>query len=207
MSSAIFRTIKGRRSVRSFLEKEVSDSVLEKILDAARWAPSAHNSQPWRFIVVKDIKTKQVLAKAMAESWNNDLKKDEISTKERQNLIRGSIRRFTDPPIIIVVCLTMDGMNKYTDKKRNEAEFIMASQSVANSIQNILLAVYAERLGACWFCAPLFCQKTVRRILGIPKNVYPQTLITLGYPAEKPIVPPRKPLESIVYQNQWSCKR
>ena len=193
--------------MHSFLAKQVSDSVLEKILDAARWAPSAHNSQPWRFIVVRDKKTKQSLAKAMAESWNKDLEKDKTSTKERQNLTRDSIQRFTEPPIIIVVCLTMDGMNEYTDKKRKKAEFTMATQSVANSIQNILLAVYAERLGACWFCAPLFCQKTVRRILGIPKNVYPQTLITLGYPAEKPIVPPRKPLESIVYQNRWGCKR
>ena len=207
MSSVVFETIKGRRSVRSFLSKEVLDIVLERILDAARWAPSAHNSQPWRFIVVRDIKTKQILSEAMGERWNRDLKKDKISTKERQNLIRGSIQRFTNPPIIIVVCLTLDDMNEYVDKKRYDAEFVMAIQSVANSIQNMLLAVHAEGLGACWFCAPLFCQKIVRRILGIPKNVYPQALIALGYPAEKPIVTTRKPLESIVYQNRWLCKQ
>jgi len=207
LSSVVFETIKGRRSVRSFLSKEVSDIVLERILDAARWAPSAHNSQPWRFIIVRDIKTKQILSEAMAERWNKDLKKDKTSTKECQNLIRGSIQRFTNPPIIIVVCLTLDDMNEYVDKKRYDAEFVMAIQSVANSIQNMLLAVHVEGLGACWFCAPLFCQKSVRRSLGIPKDVYPQALITLGYPAEKPIVTTRKPLESIVYQNRWLCKQ
>jgi len=62
----------------------------------------------------------------------------------------------------------------------------------------MLLTAHAEGLGTCWFCAPLFCPELIRETLGIPKDIRPQALITLGYPAERPKTPPRKPLESIV---------
>jgi len=67
----------------------------------------------------------------------------------------------------------------------------------------MLLAAHGEGLGSCWFCAPLFCQDVVRKTLKIPKHAYPQALITLGYPANKPNPPPRKPLEDIVDQDFW----
>lgn len=201
MSSIILRTIQDRRSVRRYLLKEVSNNVLQRVLDAARWAPSAHNAQPWRFIVIKDPNVKRRLAEAMASEWNKDLRKDGILPEDRERLIKASIKQFTDPPILIVVCLTMDDMDKYSDKERQEAEYVMAVQSVAAAIQNMLLTAHAEGLGTCWFCAPLFCPELVRETLGIPKDIRPQALITLGYPAERPKTPPRKPLESIVYQN------
>ncbi len=191
--------------MRRYLSTEVSNSVLQRVLDAARWAPSAHNAQPWRFIVVKHLNVKRRLAEAMASEWNKDLHKDGTLPEECERLIKASIKRFTNPPILIVACLTMNGMDKYPDERRQEAEYVMAIQSVAVAIQNILLAAHAEGLGTCWFCAPLFCPEVVRETLGIPKDIRPQVLITLGYPAERPKAPPRKPLESLVYQNRWGC--
>lgn len=205
MPSIIFRTIRDRRSMRRYLSTEVSNSVLQRVLDAARWAPSAHNAQPWRFIVVKHLNVKRRLVEAMASEWNKDLHKDGTLPEECERLIKASIKRFTNPPILIVACLTMNGMDKYPDERRQEAEYVIAIQSVAAAIQNILLAAHAEGLGTCWFCAPLFCPEVVRETLGIPKDIRPQVLITLGYPAERPKAPPRKPLESLVYQNRWGC--
>lgn len=207
MSSIIFRTIRDRRSVRGYLLKEVSNSFLQQVLDAARWAPSAHNAQPWRFIVVKDLNTKRRLAEAMASEWNKDLRRDGTLPEDRGRCTKASIKQFTDPPILIVACLTMDDMDKYCDEERQEAEYTMAVQSVAAAIQNMLLAAHAKGLGACWFCAPLFCPEVVGETLGIPKNIRPQALITLGYKAERPRAPTRKPLKSIVYQNYWGCSR
>lgn len=207
MSSIIFRTIRDRRSVRKYLPMDVSSSALQRILDATRWAPSAHNSQPWRFIVVNDLNSKQMLVEAMAQKWNEDLRKDGTLPKERKSITSASVKRFTDPPTIVIACLTMEHMDKYPDEKRRKVEYVMAVQSVAAAIQNMLLVAHAEGLGACWFCAPLFCPEAVRKILGIPENVHPQALITLGYPDERPKAPPRKPLESIVYQNRWGTIR
>jgi len=94
-------------------------------------------------------------------------------------------------------------MDKYSDIRRQEYEHIMAVQSLAAAIQNMLLMAHSEGLGACWFCAPLFCQDVVRKVLRIPDDVEPMALITLGYPSERPKSPFRKPIEEIAYKNYW----
>lgn len=203
--SVVYRIIKNRRSARRYFAKDICNNVLQRILDAARWAPSAHNAQSWRFILIKDHNVKRKLAEAMANEWDKDLRRDGVATENRKRLLKASIKQFTQPAILIVACLTMNGMDKYPDKRRQEAEYAMAIQSVAAAIQNILLAAHAEGLGACWFCAPLFCPEVVKETLGIPQDAEPQALITLGYPAEKPEAPSRKPLESIVYEDRWGC--
>ena len=203
MSLSFLNLIKNRRSVKEYSSKEVSKEALSRILEGARWAPSAHNAQPWRFIIIRDSLTKQRLAKAMASRWNQDMSKNGILKERRESLIKASVELFENAPIIIIVCLTMDNMEEYPDERRKKIEYVMAVQSVAAAIENMLLAAEGEGLGSCWFCAPLFCQDVVRKTLKIPKHIDPQALITLGYPANKPNPPPRKPLEDIVHQDCW----
>jgi len=203
MSVNLLDIIKNRRSVKEYSPKKVSNEVLFRILEAGRWAPSAHNAQPWRFIVIHDSATKQRLAKAMASRWDKDMGKNGISKEQRESLIKASVERFENAPIIIIVCLTMENMDEYPDDRRKKIEYVMAVQSVAAAIENTLLAAHGEGLGSCWFCAPLFCQDVVRKILKIPQHVDPQALITLGYPADRPNPPPRKTLEEIVHQDRW----
>jgi coenzyme F420-0:L-glutamate ligase/coenzyme F420-1:gamma-L-glutamate ligase len=206
MALEVFQVIKNRRSARRLSSEKVSWDVLRRVLDAGSWAPSAHNAQPWRFIVVMDNGLKKKLAEAMAEDWDKDLKEDRLIFEDRKHLTEASIKQFTSPPVEIVVCLAMEGMDAYPDEKRQKIEHTMAVQSVSASIQNLLLAASAEGLGACWFCAPLFCKETIRKVLGVPKNIEPQALITIGYPAEKPEAPQRKPLSEVVFKNYWGCR-
>ena len=193
--------LKNRRSIREYTSREVSERILETILEAATWAPSAHNAQPWRFIVVKDSALKLKLAKTMANRWKKDLAKNGVSEKDLENLVKASVERFTKAPIVIVPCFTMAEMHHYPDKRRQKIEFLMGVQSVAAAIENMLLAAHVMGLGACWFCAPLFCPETVRKVLKIPFNIEPQALITLGFPAYRPKPPPRKPLKEIAHLN------
>ncbi|MDH5390862.1 MAG: nitroreductase family protein [Candidatus Bathyarchaeota archaeon] len=203
MSLNLLNVLRSRRSVKEYSPKEISNEVLFRILEAGRWAPSAHNAQPWRFIVIQDSATKRKLAKAMASRWDRDMSKKGIPKEKRESLIKTSVERFENAPIIIIACLTMKDMDEYPDDRRKKIEYVMAVQSVAAAIQNMLLAAYGEGLGSCWFCAPLFCQDVVRKLLKIPQHVDPQALITLGYPANEPPPPPRKPLEEIVHQSHW----
>jgi F420 biosynthesis protein FbiB-like protein len=205
-TSVISNVLRGRRSVRKYLAKAVPEAVLRRVLDAARWAPSAHNAQPWRFILILDLKVKRRLAEAMALEWDRDLRKNGVSAYKRENLVKASVETFVCAPALIVACLTIGDMDKYSDERRQKAEHLMGVQSVAAAVQNLLLAAYAEGLGTCWFCAPLFCQQTVKEILKLPKEFEPQALITAGYPAEKPKAPPRKPLKSIARKN-WKERK
>jgi len=199
----VLNLFKSRRSIHEYSSKEVSKKVLSRVFEASRWAPSAHNAQPWRFIVIRDPAIKWRLARTMASRWDKDLIKNGVSRENREILIKTSIERFTSTPIIIVACLTMEDMDEYPDERRQKIEHIMAIQSVAAAIENMLLAAHSEGLGSCWFCAPLFCQGVVRKVLGIPRDVEPQALITIGYPVNEPSPPPRKPLGKIMFQNYW----
>jgi coenzyme F420-0:L-glutamate ligase/coenzyme F420-1:gamma-L-glutamate ligase len=170
-------------------------------LEAAGWAPSAHNAQPWRFLVLTDESVKQALAEAMADAWTADMAKDGVTIETQKR--KASIERFTHAPALIVACLTMEDMKVYPDEKRQRSERDLAMQSLGAAIQNMLLTAHTEGLGACWFSAPSFCKETVRKALKIPEMVEPQALIALGYAAEKPQAPQRKPLENYAYRDSW----
>ncbi|MEM2212775.1 MAG: nitroreductase family protein [Candidatus Nezhaarchaeales archaeon] len=198
LDRGLIDVLRSRRSVRRYLEKRVPIELAFKVLEAGRWAPSAHNAQPWRFIIVVDQDVKVKLAEAMAKAWLSDLERDGVPLEERLRIVsEESIKRFTKSPLLIVACLTMEGMHHYPDERRRRAEYLMAVQSVAAAIQNVLLAAHVEGLGACWVCAPLFCPEAVQEALNTPKDWEPQAIITLGYPAEEPEAPPRLPLNKV----------
>lgn len=202
-STSFIDIIRGRRSIRLYSPIDVPWNLLLEIIDAARWAPSAHNAQPWYFIIISDPKVKRELAESMASDWAKDLERDGVPPNVSKMLIEGSIKRFTEAPILVVAGVTMRDMHKYPDERRQRLEHLMATQSLAAAIQNILLAAHAKGLGTCWFCAPLFCQETVKKVLGIPSDVEPQALISIGYPAEQPRAPPRKSLDEIAFKDRW----
>ncbi len=139
----------------------------------------------------------------MARRWNESIREDGVTKEQRESHTKVSVELFENAPAIVIACLTMEDMNKYLDDRRRKFEYAMAVQSVAAAVQNMLLAAHGEGLGSCWFCAPLFCQDVVRKTLKMPRQVDPQALITLGYPANRRGAPPRKPLEEIVHQNHW----
>jgi len=173
-----------RRSIRRYEKRDVPRELVEKILDAARWAPSAHNRQPWRFAIIENAETKHALAFAMGEKLRADLERDGVAREVIEKDAARSYHRITGAPVVIVACVTMRDMDSYTDARRNHAEYLMASQSVAMATQNLLLAAHALNLGACWMCAPLFVPETVREVLNLDTDWEPQALITVGYAAE-----------------------
>lgn len=176
--------LRTRRSVRSFEPSPVTAEVVERLLEAATWAPSAHNRQPWRFVIIEHPDTKERLASAMGEQLRRDLAADGLSSEVIEKDAARSYKRITAAPLLVLLCLTMADMDRYPDERRGRNEAIMAIQSTAMAGQNLLLAAHALGLGACWLCAPLFCPDVVRRALDLPEDWQPQGLITIGYPAE-----------------------
>ncbi|MEM3579858.1 MAG: nitroreductase family protein [Candidatus Bathyarchaeia archaeon] len=196
--------IKTRRSIRKFKKAKVSREVVSSILDLARWAPSAHNAQPWRVVIIDDGTVKARLATAMGRAWLSDMLKDGVPKEKAEAIVKvESWQRITESPIVLIVCLAMENMHKYPDKRRRKAEYIMGVQSVAAYVQNLLLLAHYYGLGACWICAPLFCQNAMRKVLGLPSEIEPQAMVIMGYPDEKPEPPPRKPLEAFSAFNSW----
>lgn len=145
-----------------------------------------------------DLSVKQNLADAMAVEFKRDLEKDGLAPEKINTQITRSKERMTSAPVIIVLNLDMSEMDVYPDKKRKQAEFRMAMQSVANAGMQLLLAAHAEGLGGVWICSPLFAQETVQMALNLPKSWEPQGMLYIGYPEVIPNVRERKPLDEIV---------
>ncbi|MDR1992876.1 MAG: nitroreductase family protein [Nitrososphaerota archaeon] len=193
--------IKQRRSIRRYQTKPVPKEIVQKVLEAATWAPSAHNSQPWQFIILEDRQIKRNLTEQMSEAWASDLANNNqsIDAKKRKE----KTEQFTNAPVLILVCLTPEGLKKFSDKTQQSIERDLAIESLGACIQNLLLATHATGLGACWYCAPAFCKELVQKILKIPKSVEPHAFITLGYPDEVPTISPRKKESTYYFVNFW----
>jgi coenzyme F420-0:L-glutamate ligase / coenzyme F420-1:gamma-L-glutamate ligase len=178
------RVIYGRRSIRRYSSRPIPQELLVSLLEAASWAPSAHNRQPWRFCVVTSTEGRARLSAAMGEQWRADLSADKADPEFIERRVAISHARMTGAAALVIASLTMSDMDRYPDPGRAQAEWTMAVQSVALACQNLLLAAEAQGVGACWMCAPLFVPELVRRIMELPSDWEPQALITLGYPAE-----------------------
>jgi F420 biosynthesis protein FbiB-like protein len=193
----LFDLIRTRRAIRRYQATPISRSQIEKLLLAAIWAPSAHNRQPWRFAVLTNPADKDRLAQAMGRRLHQDRTADGDSPEAIEQDVARSYARITNPPVVIVVCLSMADMDRYPDERRQRNEWIMAAQSVSMAAQNLWLAAHSQGLAACWLCAPLFTPELVRQTLDLPEDWEPLGLMTLGYPAETK-EKPRQPLESRV---------
>jgi F420 biosynthesis protein FbiB-like protein len=189
--------LRTRRSIRRFKPEAVPDSVIQSILSTAAYAPSAHNRQPWRFVVVTDSSVKTQLADAMAEDFERDLRRDGVPPEKIQAQIKRSKERIGTAPLVILLCLDMSEMDSYPDPKRQRSERIMAMQSVAAAGLQLLLAAHAEGLGGVWVCSPLFAQETIQKTLNVSESWEPQGMFFIGYADENREARERKDVESI----------
>ena len=185
-----------RRMIRNYQNTPVDPALIAVVLSAAVRAPSPHNRQPWRFAILTG-QARVTLAEAMGAQLRRDLAQDGVATELIEKDAQRSYQRITAAPVAILACLSMVDMDVYADARRNAHERWMAGQAVAAACQNILLQATELGLGACWMCAPLFCQQTVQATLALPADWEAQALITLGYAADGGRERIRKPLDAV----------
>ena len=171
LCESLLSVIRRRRSVRKYLNKDVPDIMLEKILEASRHAPSAGNYQPWELIVVR----------------NEETKKDLVSAAYNQSWM-------LEVPVFIVACINTRLAGAVYGERGAR---LYGPQSVAAAIENMLLTAESLGLGTCWVGA--FSEVIVSRVLECPEYVRPCAIITLGYPNEEPKVPPKQSIQEYVH--------
>ncbi|MDQ3911547.1 MAG: TIGR03668 family PPOX class F420-dependent oxidoreductase [Actinomycetota bacterium] len=199
----VIDAILGRRSVRRYLAREVPERAVGRVIEAARWAPSPHGRQPWRFAVVTQEETKMRLAEAMGGEWRTNLEMDGQSAEVVKRRLEGSRKRLLNAPVLVLLCLYLEELDIYPDAERQQGETTMAVQSLGAAAQNVLLTAYSMGLDAGWMCAPLFCPEKVAEALGLDPKLVPHALLTLGYAEGDP--PKRRgrrlPEDLVVYRD------
>lgn len=202
--AAVYRAIHVRRDIRSFLPDPVEPAIIRRILAAAHEGPSVGLMQPWNFIVVDDLPTRQALA-ALAEAERLRAA-DNYEGMRRDQYLRLKVEGLADAPCTVVV--TNDASRGGTVLGRNtipETDLM----STACAIENLWLAARAEGVGVGW--VSFYRRDDVRKVMGIPDEVDPVALLCLGYTAHFPDQPllervawaRRRPLDATVYHNRW----
>ncbi len=190
--------LRGRRSVRQYQTRPVARELVEQVLEAARWAPSPHGRQPWRFVVITRQEVKAQLTERMGETWQRQLQMDGQAAEIVAIRKEKSRQRILGAPAIIIACLYLEDLDRYPDEKRQADETTMAIQSIGAAIQNMLLMAYDLGLDTGWMCAPLFCPEIVCEALNLDTRLIPHALITVGYAAADPQRRERLPLDTLV---------
>ncbi len=179
IESKILDIIKERFSVRKYADKPIEDEKLNLILEAARLAPSASNSQPWRFYVVKDKEKIEILSHKMP-----------LGTEVVLNSF------IKQAPVVVVATAGPISL------LQRAASFIVNKKwyylDVAIALEHMVLTAWELGIGSCWI--GWFDEKKIKNILGIPKEQEVIAMLTLGYPKEEklPFQKHRKRLEEIV---------
>lgn len=190
--------LRGRRSVRTYQARPVPREHIEQMLEAARWAPSPHGRQPWRFVVLTRPEIRAYLAEQMGQTWRHNLEMDGQDEAIVSIRLEKSRQRIHDAPALIIPCLYLEDLDRYPDERRQADETIMAIQSLGAAIQNMLLMAYDLGLDTGWMCAPLFCPEVVCAALELDPRLIPHALITVGYAAADPKRRERLPLSSLI---------
>ncbi len=184
--------------MRVYQDRPVERALLEQMLEAARWAPSPHGRQPWRFAVLTQQEPKQHLAEQMGETWRANLQMDGQSEETVNIRLEKSHQRILRAQAIIIPCLYLEDLDHYPDQKRQANEVTMAIQSLGAAVQNMLLMAYDLGLDTCWMCAPLFCPEVASAALDLDERLIPHALITVGYAATDPVRRSRLPLDHLI---------
>lgn len=171
MTKDVFDAIKERRSIRAFKDEAISKDTVISLVEAACYAPSGGNLQPWKFFIVSQKDKKESLAEAAFG----------------QNFV-------AEAPIVIVVCALPEVSGaRYGDRGRD----LFCIQDTAAAVQNILLGADALGLGTCWIGA--FDEPEVAKVLDLAPDCRPVAMIPLGYPAREGNLPTRRPVDEVVY--------
>ncbi|MFA6449521.1 MAG: nitroreductase family protein [bacterium] len=183
--SALMEIIKERRSVRNFNpDKPVEDEKLQILLEAARLAPSSNNTQPWRFIVVKDANTREMISKAAP-------------------LGAATNKWMRHAPVTIVCCGRPDLLMHKSVGQIFDKDFFKIDVAIA--VEHIALAAKELGLGTCW--VGWFDERKIRSILHIPSDTRVLLLMPVGYPKGAwPAAKKRKNMDEIVSYERFGNK-
>jgi nitroreductase len=209
----VYEAMSTLRAVRRLRPDPVPDAVLRRVLEAASWAPTGGNVQPWRVVVVRDSGRKQQLAALYAERWAAYSKQHLAQLEGAPEALRARTERmlgagdhlaahFAETPVVLVFCFNPKLM-AITDAKQDRIS-VVGGASVYTAVENALLACRAEGLGCVLTTLLCECEPQVRELLAIPEPWGTAAAVPVGYPVGRGHGPiSRRPVEKLAFADAW----
>ncbi len=209
----VYEAMSTLRAVRRLRPDPVPDDVLRRVIEAASWAPTGGNAQPWRVIAVRDAAKKTRLGELYAKSWNAYVDHPRKLIASAPEAARAQVEKtfaagdyladhFADVPVVLVFCFNPESM-AITDAKQDRPS-VVGGASIYPAVENALLACRAEGLGCV--LTTLLCESepAVRELLEIPQPWATAAAVPIGYPVlggHGPIS--RRPVEKLAFLDGW----
>ncbi len=217
----LYEAMSTLRAVRRLRPDPIPEEVLHRVLEAASWAPSGGNVQPWRVVVVREASAKERLGVLYAESWHAyaehhlsliEKAPEPVQVATRKTIAAGNhlAAHFSETPAVLIFCFNPEIM-AITDSGLDRVS-VVGGASIYPAVENTLLACRAEGLGCV--LTTLLCQREpeVRQLLGIPDPWATAAAVPIGYPLLRGHGPiSRRPVEKLAFDERWGvplrCKR
>ena len=191
MNEQLLEAIKSRRTIRKYkIDKKISREIVEGIIEAGRWAPSAHNMQPWKFIVVEKEEIIKSIYSIMIAKEKELLAGFNIVIKETAKCLIGC-------PCLIIAYSDNSIAKKFDrlDEPYKSIGRLYEIQSVSFAIANIMLNAHIMGIGSACLGVALFCENEISQLLKQRGALI--ALLTLGFSDENPSIQKRRPLSEI----------
>jgi nitroreductase len=194
-SRDFFDTVRSLRAHREFSDRPVPDDIVERVLEAATYAPSAENTQPWVFVVVRDPTVRSALGELTMKAWDGGAReyaRSRLTPALFADVERGATGGVSAAPVLVVI-----------GGDRTHCNDAVLDASIYPAVQNLLLAANALGLGSALTTLPTVLDGPLRELVALPDHVRAVAVVPLGWPARQLGRPRRAPVSEKAHRERY----
>ena len=197
----LLNIIRKRRSVRVYKTGKVTDAQLETIFEAARWAPSGANTQPWEFIVTRDRKKMKRVREIYDNEWKQRKREDPVHYKGLKKDYVGDVS--------VLVLVVGDARTKQvylTTRQPGDREKLFEA-SIANAVEQMMLAAASMNLGTVWVSVREEVEPELRELFKVPQELRLLWIVPIGHARTWPAAKPRRKPSAFTHMEVYDVKK
>jgi 5,6-dimethylbenzimidazole synthase len=198
---ALLGVIQKRRSVRVYKTGKVSDPQLHAILEAARWAPSGANTQPWEFVVTRDRKKMKRIREIYDNEWRQRKREDPVNYKGLKKDYVG------DVSVIVLVCGDPRTKMVYLTTRQQADREKLFQASIANAVEQMMLAAASMNLGTVWVSVREEVEPELRELFQVPQPLRLLWVVPIGHASSWPKAKPRRNISDFTHAEVYDAKK
>ena len=197
----LLKIIQHRRSVRVYKTGKVTDAQLNLILEAARWAPSGANTQPWEFVVTRDRKKMKLVREIYSKEWRDRKKEDPVHYKGLKKDYVG------DVSVLVLVCGDARTKQVYLTTRQPADREKLFQASIANSVEQMMLTAASMNLGTVWVSVREEVEPELRKLFKVPEELRLLWVMPIGHASSWPKAKPRRPIAAFTHYEVYDRKK
>jgi len=200
-STDLLAMVRKRRSVRVYRSGKVTDEQLETILEAARWAPSGANTQPWEFVVTRDRQKMKKVREIYDNEWRERKREDPVHYKGLKKDYVG------DVSVLVLVCGDPRTMRVYLTTRQPGDREKLFQASVANAVEHMMLIAASMGLGTVWVSVREEVEPALRELFKVPAPLRLLWVVPVGHARRRPKPKPRRRISDFVHHEFYDSKK